>query len=338
MDAGPEVPPQLAATAPWLADARERMARMLRSERLPHALLLQGQPGLGKRALAEWIARFALCEAPAAGPCGTCQSCALYAAGSHPDLRRVGVPEDKKEIPVEAVRELIQSLRLRSYRGRRKVAIVDPADAMNASGANALLKTLEEPSAEALIVLTVSRPERLPPTVASRCQRIRLRPPPPEAALHWLQQLDASVDWAPALAFAAGAPLAALALAAAPQLDKEMAEIPQLLSRPEADIVGLAERCQQRLPAERLRWIENWVTERIRRALLAPAADHSPATTGLPAGLRTRHIQGLYKVLDEARAAQRAIRGPANVAMLFERLFVLLAGELEVLRTRRARS
>jgi len=166
---------------------------------------------------------------------------------------------------------------------------------------------------------------------------VKLAAPAREVALAWLQGVDATVDWSAALALTVGAPFAALALAAAPQLDKEMAEVPGLLGRPDADIVGLAERCQQRQPAERLRWIENWVTERIRKGLLAPAPGHSPATPGLPAGLRTRHIQGLFRVLDEARSAQNALKGPANVAMLFERLFVLLARELEILRTSRAR-
>ena len=80
------------------------------------------------------------------------------------------------------------------------------------------------------------------------------------------------------------------------------------------------------------------VTERIRRGLLAPAPDHTPATPGLPAAARTRHIQGLYEILDDTRAAQAALKGSANVTLLFERLFVRLARELETLRAGRARA
>lgn len=331
---------RLAGRAPWLAAAREQVALAIGAGRLPHALLLQGQPGLGKAALADWIARLALCETPAAGPCNACTSCRLHEAGTHPDLRRVGLVEDKKQIAVEDIRELIGSLSLKSYRGRRKVAIVDPGDAMNASGANALLKTLEEPSAGALLILTVARPERLPATIASRCQRLKIAPPERDAALAWLAAEDPATDWAGPLSLAAGAPVAALRLAAAGahDLEREMAELPGLLARPEADLVGLAERCQQRLPAERLRWIENWVTERIRRGLLSPAPDHSPANPGLPAAARRRHIQGLYEILDDTRAAQAALKGSANVTLLFERLFVRLARELETLRAGRARA
>ncbi len=330
---------RLAERAPWLGRAREQMALAIGAGRLPHALLLQGQAGLGKAALADWIARLALCELPGEGPCGSCTSCRLHAAGTHPDLRRVEVAADKKQIAVEDIRELIASLTLKSYRGRRKVAIIDPADAMNASGANALLKTLEEPSGDALLILTVARPERLPATVASRCQRIKIAAPERDAALAWLAALDAATDWAGPLALASGAPVAALSLAAAgaQDLEREMLELPGQLARPEADVVGLAERCQQRLPAERLRWIENWVTERIRRGLLAPAPDHSPGNTGLPAAARRRHIQGLYEILDDARAAQAALKGSANVTLLFERLFARLARELEAVRAGRAR-
>ncbi|MBS0396912.1 MAG: DNA polymerase III subunit delta', partial [Proteobacteria bacterium] len=300
----------------------------------------QGAPGLGKAALADWIARLALCDAPGAQPCGACPGCRLYEAGTHPDLMRVGVEEDKKQIAVDAVRELIGALALKSLRGGRKVAVVDPADALNASGANALLKTLEEPAPGSLLVLTVARPERLPATIASRCQRLALAVPDRAVALAWLRRLEPAGDWEGPLALAAGAPLGALALAAAGgrEFEREMAELPTLLSRPEADVVGLAERWQQRLPAERLRWIENWITERIRRGLTAPAADHSPGTPGLPAAVRTRHIQSLYEILDDARAAQAALKGSANVTLLFERLLTRLAGELGGLRGQRPRA
>jgi DNA polymerase-3 subunit delta' len=325
------------ASAPWLAPARERVLQMLRTGRLAHALLLQGQPGLGKHALAEWIGRTALCESPSDGPCGECTSCRLHSANSHPDLVRVVIREDKKQILVDDVREMIAGLTLKSYRGRRKVALIDPADAMNSNGANALLKTLEEPAGEALLVLTASRPERLPATIASRCQRLKIMPPSRAVALDWLRGIDPGVEWEPRLALVAGAPLAALALARVAPIDKDMAELTAVLARGDGDVVALAERCQKAHPGERLRWIENWVTDRIRKGLTAPAADHSPGSPGLPAALRRRHIQGLYGILDETRAARAALQGPASVAMLFERLFVMLARELEVLRTARGR-
>ena len=329
----------LAAAAPWLAPARAQIAAALASGRLPHALLLHGQAGLGKAALASFIARLVLCDRPGASACGQCASCRLFDAGSHPDLRRVGLVENKKQIAVDDVRELIGALVLRSFRGGRKVAIIDPADALNTNGANALLKTLEEPSEGALLILTVARLERLPATVASRCHRLVVQRPETEQALAWLGALDPDVQWPALLALAAGAPVAAfeLARAGAGELEREMADLPKRLEQPDTDLVGLAERFQGNLPAERLRWIENWVTDRIRRGLLLPAPGHSTANPGLPSAARTRHIQGLYALLDELRAAQVALRGQANVALLWERVLGRLAGELASIRAARPR-
>jgi DNA polymerase III subunit delta' len=329
----------VAAAAPWLAEARATVGAALARERLPHALLLLGPPGIGKAALAEYIARLALCDRGAATPCGVCVSCQLHIAGNHPDLKRVGLIEDKKQILVEDVRTLIGELTLKSFRGGRKVAIIDPADALNSSGANALLKTLEEPSGAALLLLTAARLDRLPATIASRCQRLALAAPSAAVALEWLRAIDSTVAWEGPLALAAGAPLGALALAdrGAIALSEELAKLPEQLSSPAVDLVGLADHFKGHLPAERLRWIENWVTERIRRGLATTATGHTLPTAGLRSAARTRHIQALYAILDELRTAQAALRGNANAALLFERVLGLLAGELAALRAARPR-
>lgn len=325
---------RLAERCFWLAPVRGQIAESLRADRLPHALLLQGQVGLGKAALAEWIARLALCEQPGDTACGQCVSCQLFDAGSHPDIARVGLVDDKKQIAVDDIREMTAGMALKTYRGVRKVAIVHPADAMNANGANALLKTLEEPAGPTLLILTVARPERLPATIASRCQRLKILRPEGAAALAWLEAEAPGTEWAGPLALACGAPLEAISLAAhgAHDLEAEMAELPAALIRPDPDLVSMAERCKQRLPAERLRWIENWVTERIRRGLAPAATGHTPATAGLPSLARTRHIQGLYLILDEVRLSQAALRGSANVEMLFERLLMMMSRELATVR------
>jgi DNA polymerase-3 subunit delta' len=330
---------KLAEQAPWLGAARVQWLRAVRGGRLPHALLLLGAPALGTAALADWLARATLCEHPDEAPCGACTSCALHAAGSHPDLVRVGIREDKKQVVIDDVREMIAALGLKSYRGGRKVAIVLPADMMNVNGMNALLKTLEEPGAGTLLVLVASRADRLPATIGSRCQRLTVAVPSAEVASAWLKAQDAAIDWTVPLALAGGAPLAALDLgrSGGAQIGREMAELPGALDRPDADVVALAERWAKQQPAIRLRWIENWITERLRKALSAPAAGHSPANTGLPREVRTRHIQALYGLLDETRRAQAALAGSANVALLFERVLLGLAEALGQLRASRPR-
>lgn len=181
--------------ASWLQPAWHVLSAALDSGRVHHALLFAGPRGYGKRALANAFAAAALCRERRAdgSACGTCRSCVLVAAGSHPDLVRVtfelrddGRP--RAELTVDQLRALGQRLALASQFGGWQVAIVDPADAMNPSAANALLKTLEEPASATLIVLVADDPSRLPATIRSRCQRVEPALPTREPALAWLRE------------------------------------------------------------------------------------------------------------------------------------------------------
>ena len=156
------------------------------TERLPHALLLHGPRGVGKRALAEHFAQFLLCEAATAlRPCGRCEACRWFVAGNHPDVRWVepeaiakslpsegegearGTARSAKpslEIKVEQVRALADFLNIGSHRGRHRIALIHPAEEMNLHAANSLLKSLEEPPSGAVFVLVSHRAARLLPT------------------------------------------------------------------------------------------------------------------------------------------------------------------------------
>jgi DNA polymerase-3 subunit delta' len=178
---------------PWCAAAWDLLAARAAQGTLPHALLLCGPAGLGKRALAEAFARARLCESPRDGrACGVCRTCKLLAAGSHPDRLRVTLEPNpktgvmRKEIVVDQVRALSARLALASQFGGWQVAVIDPADAMNPAAQNALLKTLEEPSDASLIVLVADQPWRLTATIRSRCQRVDFEIPVQADALAWL--------------------------------------------------------------------------------------------------------------------------------------------------------
>src|SRR5690606_17504976 len=127
----------------------------------------------------------------------------------------VGPPEEKKVIAVDQVRELVRFTSLTSHRGGRKVVLIAPAEAMSTSAANSLLKTLEEPAGASTIILIGSALTRLPATVISRCEQLRLMPPAREPALGWLRAADPDEHWPALLEFTAGAPLQARELAAA---------------------------------------------------------------------------------------------------------------------------
>ena len=178
----------------WHAVAWATLTQRAERGTLPHALLLAGPAGLGKRAFAERFVRARLCAQPRDGEaCGACRACALLDAGTHPDRIGIAIEENpntgklRNEIVVEQIRALSARLAMASQFGGWQVATIDPADAMNAASANALLKTLEEPTAASLIVLVADQAWRLTATIRSRCQRIDFALPPRADALAWLR-------------------------------------------------------------------------------------------------------------------------------------------------------
>lgn len=211
-----DAPPQreLAVLPPWLNAPAAHLVARERLDRLPHALLISGLSGTGKRVLARWFAEGLHCHASTAGSaCGTCPSCAQHRVHAHIDYRELA-PE-KAVIKVDEVRELLLWLQLSAPAGRWRIALLDGADTLNHSAANSLLKTLEEPADRALLILVADQPARLPATVRSRCQQVHISAQDPELTRTWVAQA-AEVDEATAdrlLARAAGAPLRAVALA-----------------------------------------------------------------------------------------------------------------------------
>jgi len=197
-------------------------------ERLPHALLLIGQRGLGKFALAQAFAKALLCEQPQEGglACERCLACNWFEQRNHPDFRLLqpqalvedadaeeGKKKGSQQITIDQVRALDDFLNVGTHRAGLKIVVVNPADAMNRSTANALLKTLEEPSPGTLFLMVSNEPLRLLPTIRSRCQVVPVSVPPAaiaEAALA-ADGLDQSGRW---LALAGGSPGLAGELAA----------------------------------------------------------------------------------------------------------------------------
>lgn len=172
---------------PWLTQPSEALLQQLSVGRLPHALLFLGAKGLGKSNLLTWLAERLLCQQPsAAGACGGCKSCQLLNAGTHPDLVRVET--DKASIGVELIRQAIQALSETAHQQGARVVIIEQAQLMTESAANALLKTLEEPGQECFLLLSAESNAQLLPTINSRCQTQLIVTPDEPTALRWLQQ------------------------------------------------------------------------------------------------------------------------------------------------------
>ncbi len=165
-----------------------RFRRTLRAGRLASTFLFVGPPGIGKKSFALLLAQGLLCDRQpeeALDPCGQCSACAQVLAGTHPDVVVVAKPADKNFIPLELLigdkehrmREgLCHDISLKPFSGRRKIAVIDDADYLNQEGANALLKTLEEPPPHSLLILIGTSEQRQLPTIRSRCQVVRFSP------------------------------------------------------------------------------------------------------------------------------------------------------------------
>ncbi|MGH8074330.1 MAG: DNA polymerase III subunit delta' [Lysobacter sp.] len=182
--------------APWQQRIHDQAAAALDAGRLGHGLLFCGPNRLGKRKVAEHLARRLLCTDRRADgePCGECRGCRLWAAGSHPDYQLVSFIPTKDgsklrtEIVIEQIRKLSEQMALTPQYGGAQVVIIDPADSINHAAANALLKTLEEPVPGRYLWLVSAQPSRLSATIRSRCQKLEFRLPPRAEALDWLQR------------------------------------------------------------------------------------------------------------------------------------------------------
>lgn len=203
----------MAEAYPWQEQLWQQMAGRTQHA---HAYLLHGPIGIGKRALAERLMATLLCQRPQGlDACGQCKSCMLLAAGSHPDNYVLEPEEADKAIKVDQVRDLVSFVVQTAQMGGRKVVLIEPVESMNISAANALLKSLEEPSGNTVLLLVSHQSSRLLPTVRSRCVQQACPLPSEEMSLTWLAQAlpECSEDERrELLVLAAGSPLAAVKL------------------------------------------------------------------------------------------------------------------------------
>jgi DNA polymerase-3 subunit delta' len=298
-------------------------------ERMPHALLLHGQAGVGKRELALALAQWVLCESPGEdGACGICDACNWFLQGNHPDFRQLEPQEEEvdasgkvtrkasKQISVEAVRGITDFLGLTAHRGGWRAVMIHPAETMNAAAANALLKTLEEPPPRVLLVLVSHQPGRLLPTVLSRCRQVAVGTPARESALEWLRQAGAQAAEA-ALDEAGGAPLSAQDYSDPERQSRLEAFLDELACPGRMDPCAMAQSYKDTLE-DSWGWLARWVFDLLSQRLTGDQRYfQSRAGAAAQLGIQA-DLAGLLDLQRELTDAARWLRHPLNAQLLLE--------------------
>ncbi len=198
---------------PWHQEPWARTLQQIDSGKAPHAFLISAQAASGKRYFAKMLAHRLLCHRPLpTSACGKCSACLLSAAGNNPDLILVQALEKSKVIRIDQIRDLRHFLETSSHSFGKRVIILDTAETLNISAANALLKGLEEPPQDAMFLILSDRPKAVMATISSRCRPLKLASPNSTEATDWLrtqipsaagEDIDFALDYAQGRVFTA---------------------------------------------------------------------------------------------------------------------------------------
>ncbi|MDD1612753.1 MAG: DNA polymerase III subunit delta' [Methylococcaceae bacterium] len=312
---------------PWQQAEWRQLCGYISQQRIPQALLITGNKGLGKRELAERFAAALLCHAPITDgeTCGHCHGCKLFAAGNHPDLLIVGPDEPGKAIGINLIRELILDTQLKPQYDAYRVVIIDPADQLNRPAANAFLKCLEEPTERTVIILITPKPARLPITITSRCQRLTVNPPDRATVVKWLQA-QSIADSEALASLAQNAPFAALhyanehALATRNDCLKAWLDI----ARHRASPIVIAEDWQKLPLPSLLSWLTSWLADLIKCKFRTK--DNPLHESMLPVPLQELSgqldLKGLYHLYDLLLAARERLDTQINKQMMLEEILI----------------
>lgn len=320
---------KIASILPWQQDIWQSLWQRKQRNQLPHALLFAGMDGVGKTHLAQQLANALLCHVPHENGqvCGLCKGCQLTAAQFHPDLKWITPIEDAQLIKIDQIRELIQFVNETPLLGGYRVIIIHPAAALNIAAANALLKTLEEPTANTLLILICDQRLRLPATIVSRCQRVSFPKPDAATALTWLQAHQ-SPELQLLLTLTEGAPLKAKELFATDFLKHRHAlydGLVQLAQRRE-DPLRFAAKWQTREALPVLQLLLTWLRDLLRTQLTHAQTtllnhDYSDAINALRGRFSSERL--LNYIDDIQQIYARALQAfNANKQLLWEDIFI----------------
>lgn len=311
---------------PWQHKSWDTLTRVVSQGDVPHAILLAGPEHTGKHDFALTLAKSLLCESrdEAGFACGSCQSCHIFNAGSHPDYTAIGLGEKKSQIVVDQIRTLNEFVHLsRSYLGSR-VVLLHPVERLNINAANSLLKTLEEPPERTVLLLVSSNPSELLPTIKSRCQILNLPQPTHDEAAAWLntQELTNPVD--DLLSASLGKPLLAKALDQDERLAvrKQFAGDILKLLRGSLSLVSAAKNWEKSPKQDLIDWQLQWVELMIKGLYQADDAKKDVITPHLQKHMKS-NPQALWQLRDGLVELKQHVHTSLNALLYTENMLVL---------------
>jgi DNA polymerase-3 subunit delta' len=322
---------------PWQADSWQSLQGL--RMRLPHALLIKGAQGIGKFELALIYAQSLLCTQPKEDglPCCHCDSCRWFEQGTHPDFRLVqpdalsnledgkekeGGKKPSREISVDQIRELANFTNLSAHQGGHRIIVIHPAEAMNNNSANALLKTLEEPTEKLLFILVTHKPQQLLATILSRCLSLVIATPSIEVGIKWLKAQGVK-QAENALALSGFAPLRAIHQT---DISNESEDISGLIAEIQMpnkfNALAIAEKLQRTAPEFVVHCLQQWCYDLASAQLTGQVRyfpDKLELIKNLSAGLSSMR---LMQFQSELKITKREASHPLNARLQFESIFL----------------
>ncbi len=314
-------------TYPWLNVLADKLTSYQQQKRLPNALMLQGDKGLGLATLARDFSKQVFCLKPTSkgSACCICSSCLLFDAGNYPDYIDIKPDEGKLTIKIDTIRQLSERLALTGQFANPRIVIIDPIDALLHQASNSLLKTLEEPSDNTCLILIAHKLSKVPMTIRSRCQIIKINAIDKGLANQWLEAegCEQSLQY---LVLANGQPLLAYDLWKKDGLGhrRELLDGFIALIKGQLDPLVFAENCLSKKEFPIIKWLTSWLADAVKYKHSNTAKQH--LNVDLAEDLKVLssklHLNDLYSLLDKLGQLAQLESTQLNQQLLLEEFSV----------------
>lgn len=316
---------------PWLQAPWSQLTCYLKYNRIPQALIISGKKGLGKKILAEHFVQSLVCinRKPNQLSCGDCRGCHLFKANTHPDYLTLEPEAAGKAISISMIRQLLSQLTLKPQFETNRMVVINSADSLNHAAANAFLKYLEEPIERTHIILITDKPAKLPATISSRCQKLCLSPPKPEAVSQWLKQQGLTENTDLLVSLSQATPLLAKQFSEdnSIKLRAECFSDWLKITSSELNFVSVVERWYKldNIEIEKiLFWILGWVTDMIKLIYqIEPTKIYNQdLLADLQILAKRLELPSLFKYYDFLLLNQQRLDKQLNKQLMFEEILI----------------